>query len=64
MPEELQDRPYRKGLSDETAINELIKLSDTQFDPNVVKAFIEAHNDGKLISCTFKSCAGKKEPAL
>lgn len=58
------DRPYRKGLSDETAINELIKFSNTQFDPDVVKAFIDAHKDGKIISCTFKNCEGKKEPAV
>ena len=53
------DRPYRKGLSDETAISELMKFSAIQFDPDVVKAFIEAHKDGKIISCKFKSCEEK-----
>jgi diguanylate cyclase (GGDEF)-like protein/putative nucleotidyltransferase with HDIG domain len=34
------DRPYRKGLSLEQAVYELKKNSGTQFDPNVVKIFI------------------------
>ena len=53
------DRPYRKGLSDEAAISELMKFSAIQFDPDVVKAFIEAHKDGKIISCKFKNCEEK-----
>lgn len=35
------DRPYRKGLEHETAINELKRCSGTQFDPDVVKYFVE-----------------------
>lgn len=35
------DRPYRKGLSFEKAKSELIEHSDMQFDPNIVKRFIE-----------------------
>lgn len=53
------DRPYRKGLSDEAAISELMKFSAIQFDPDVVKAFIEAHKDGKIISSKFKNCEEK-----
>ncbi|NPA40379.1 MAG: HD domain-containing protein [Thermodesulfobacteria bacterium] len=34
------DRPYRKGLPLEEAINELKRCSGTQFDPEVVKAFL------------------------
>jgi len=34
-------RPYRKGLSYEVAFEELIQFSGTQFDPNLVKLFIE-----------------------
>ncbi|MCX6112390.1 MAG: HD-GYP domain-containing protein [Proteobacteria bacterium] len=34
------DRPYRKGLPIEAAIDELIKCSGTQFDPYVVEAFL------------------------
>lgn len=55
------DRPYRKGLSDEIALIELNKFAAIQFDPDVVKAFIEAHKDGKIISCKFKDCAEKSE---
>ena len=35
------DRIYRKRLSVEYAINELIKYSGTQFDPKLTKIFIE-----------------------
>jgi response regulator RpfG family c-di-GMP phosphodiesterase len=38
------NRPYRKGLSLETAFDELRKHSGTQFDPAVVDAFIAAYN--------------------
>lgn len=34
------DRPYRKGLPVDVAIDELIKCSNTQFDPKVVEAFL------------------------
>jgi HD-GYP domain-containing protein (c-di-GMP phosphodiesterase class II) len=34
-------RPYRKGLPYEVAYEELIQFSGTQFDPNLVKLFIE-----------------------
>jgi HD-GYP domain-containing protein (c-di-GMP phosphodiesterase class II) len=34
-------RPYRKGLPYEVAFDELIQFSGTQFDPNLVKLFIE-----------------------
>ena len=55
------DRPYRKGLSEETAINELQKYAGIQFDPDVVRAFIDAYKDGKIIYCRFKNCEEKKE---
>jgi HD-GYP domain-containing protein (c-di-GMP phosphodiesterase class II) len=42
------DRPYRKGLSVETAIGELKKLSDIQFDSEVVNAFIKALTEGEI----------------
>ncbi|MFH1369229.1 MAG: HD domain-containing phosphohydrolase [Elusimicrobiota bacterium] len=35
------DRPYRKALTKEAAIEELKKNSGTQFDPKVVKSFLE-----------------------
>ena len=36
------DRPYRKALPVETALEEIKKNSGTQFDPNVVEAFLKA----------------------
>ncbi|MEI6092473.1 MAG: HD-GYP domain-containing protein, partial [bacterium] len=38
------DRPYRKGLSVEVAIDELTKCSGTQFDPRIVEAFLNILN--------------------
>lgn len=35
------DRAYRSGLSKEEAIREIIKYSGTQFDPDIVKVFVE-----------------------
>ena len=34
------DRSYRKGLSPETALQELHQKSETQFDPDIVSAFL------------------------
>lgn len=34
-------RPYRKGLSYEVAFDELLQFSGTQFDPHLVKMFIQ-----------------------
>ena len=36
-----QDRAYRKALTEEAAVNELIKNKATQFDPHIVDTFIE-----------------------
>ncbi|GAB4304541.1 MAG: HD domain-containing protein [Desulfuromonadia bacterium] len=35
------DRPYRKGLTRETALAELEKCSGTQFDPEIARVFID-----------------------
>ena len=40
------DRPYRKGLPIQTALDELRKMSGTQFDGNVVEAFHRAYEAG------------------
>jgi HD-GYP domain-containing protein (c-di-GMP phosphodiesterase class II) len=42
------DRPYRKGLSAEAAVEELRKFSGIQFDSNVVNSFIKALTEGEL----------------
>ena len=43
------DRPYRKGLSDQAALDELRKFSGAQFDEKVVAAFVQAHEAGEII---------------
>jgi putative nucleotidyltransferase with HDIG domain len=42
------DRPYRKALKKETAIEELKKFSGIQFDRAVVEAFVEAYELGEI----------------
>lgn len=42
------DRPYRKGLPIQRAIEEIRKLSGTQFDGKVVEAFIRAYQADEL----------------
>jgi HD-GYP domain-containing protein (c-di-GMP phosphodiesterase class II) len=44
------DRPYRKGLADEVANQELIKCSGGQFDPVIVEAFLKAYRNGEIKS--------------
>ncbi|MGE5403309.1 MAG: HD domain-containing phosphohydrolase, partial [Candidatus Saccharibacteria bacterium] len=43
------DRAYRKALSNDIAIDELIKNSGTQFDPHIVEAFLQAYKEGKIV---------------
>jgi putative nucleotidyltransferase with HDIG domain len=42
------DRPYRKAKSKEVAIEELKKCSGTQFDSDVVEAFIRSYRNGEI----------------
>jgi putative nucleotidyltransferase with HDIG domain len=41
-------RPYKQALSVDYAVNELEKNSGTQFDPVLVKQFIELIHEGKI----------------
>ncbi|HHY08968.1 MAG TPA: hypothetical protein GX528_00220 [Firmicutes bacterium] len=34
-------RPYKKSLSEEEALEELVRCAGTQFDPEVVEAFVQ-----------------------
>jgi len=40
------DRPYRKGMLHDRAVGIIEKGSDTQFDPNVVEAFLKVMSQG------------------
>ncbi len=49
------DRPYRKALSHEEAVKEIMKHNGTQFDPKVVDAFLRVFSDtlpDKIVSVT------------
>src|SRR5206468_6167552 len=41
-------RPYRKGLDPKTAFDEINKHRETQFDPGVVDAFVQAFKNEKM----------------
>ena len=38
------DRPYRKALSTQVALEEILKYSGSQFDPRVVEAFLDIYD--------------------
>ncbi len=44
----ISDRPYRRALPEEIALNELKNNSGTQFDPKVIKAFMAAYEKGRI----------------
>lgn len=43
------DRPYRKGLQVKDALQELLKNLGTQFDPEMVAAFLKAYERGVIV---------------
>jgi HD-GYP domain-containing protein (c-di-GMP phosphodiesterase class II) len=43
-----EDRPYRRGLSTRAACEELRRNAGTQFFPDVVNAFVQLHDNGRL----------------
>jgi len=46
------DRAYRRALRESEAIAELERCSGTQFDPEIVRVFVEAWRDGSLADAT------------
>ncbi len=44
----ITDRPYRKGLTREAAIDELLAKANTQFFPEIVEQLIALYSTGKL----------------
>jgi len=49
------DRPYRKGLSDEIAEQEIKSNGSVQFDPYMVAAFLKAFETGKIRQSSRKT---------
>jgi len=39
----IHNRPYKKAMSEKDALNELIRCSGTQFDPDLVEVFIKVY---------------------
>jgi HD-GYP domain-containing protein (c-di-GMP phosphodiesterase class II) len=56
------DRPYRKGTTFANAILEIQRCAGTQFDPEVVRAFLDIGEQG-LIKIRDDMVARKKELA-
>jgi len=46
------DRSYRRAMTDALAVAELERCAGTQFDPEVVRVFVEAWRDGSLADAT------------
>ncbi len=44
----ISNRPYRKILTLQQSYNEILKYSNTQFDPNIVKIFTKLWKNGKI----------------
>jgi len=42
------ERPYRRAICSEEAIRKLINNAGSQFDPDIVKAFLQAVSSGKI----------------
>jgi len=44
------DRPYRKGLPHEVALEEIRRCAGSQFDPEVAEAFLAAYEAGEIVT--------------
>ncbi|HNX81257.1 MAG TPA: HD-GYP domain-containing protein [Candidatus Omnitrophota bacterium] len=42
------DRPYRKSLSKENSMSEIVNLRGTKYNPRVVDVLVELYNEGKV----------------
>ncbi len=52
-------RPYRKARPHQKAVEEVVRNSGIQFDPDVVRAFLEAERQGLLVE---RRGDGRREP--
>jgi HD-GYP domain-containing protein (c-di-GMP phosphodiesterase class II) len=55
------DRPYRKGTTFANAIQEIKRCANTQFDPEVVRAFLDIGEEG-LVRIKLDMAARKLKP--
>jgi HD-GYP domain-containing protein (c-di-GMP phosphodiesterase class II) len=55
------DRPYRPGLSEEAAIEMMRAANGTQFDPQVLAAFLDLHARGRLAEVRRQAQATPEE---
>jgi response regulator RpfG family c-di-GMP phosphodiesterase len=55
------DRPYRKGTTFANAIQEIKRCSNTQFDPEVVRAFLDIGEEG-LVRIKLEMAERKLKP--
>ena len=59
----ITDRPYRKGMPIEKAVEELKRNAGRQFDPTVVEAIIEIYEEGRLKPTHTPDPTPKKIPS-
>jgi hypothetical protein len=57
------DRPYRRALPWEAARDEIVRHSGTQFDPQVVEAFLQAYEEWVRTRAREKAAASEKRRA-
>ena len=57
------DRPHRKKITHDVAIKEILRNSLTQFDPEVVRAFVRCEERG-LIAGPYKTEAPELLPSV
>ncbi len=56
------DRPYRRGVGHARAIQELRDFAGTQFDPDVVRAFLDLYEERPPVFPVFPSLFAKSFP--
>jgi len=59
----ISDRPYRKGRSVAVALAEIQACAGTQFDPDVVEAFLRAWSSGRVDRRQLSAAAESHGPA-